>query len=197
MRLSLIICVLLTSFALAQDPSKNTNPGSLWTATSKDYLRDRIARREGDILTILISETSASSFSANTKAEKNDKVDVAKGIGPFFANLIPALGIGASSSNSGKGSTDQAGSFTARMSVIVKKVLPNGTMLIEGTRAVVVNRETQLFTLTGLVRQDDVKSDNTVLSEFIADAQIKAEGKGMISDRQRKGLLTRLIDWLF
>ena len=70
-------------------------------------------------------------------------------------------------------------------------------MLIEGARLVKVNNETQNLVLTGIVRPDDVRSDNTVASENLANAEIKSEGIGLIVDRQRRGLLTRLLDWLF
>jgi flagellar L-ring protein precursor FlgH len=83
------------------------------------------------------------------------------------------------------------------MSAIVTKVNPNGTLIIEGARSVVVNKETQLFKITGVIRREDVRPDNTVMSEAIADAQIKLDGKGTINDRQRRGLITRLLDWLF
>ena len=83
------------------------------------------------------------------------------------------------------------------MSAVIKKVLPNGNLVIEGTRFVKINKDIQTFILTGMVRKDDVRADNTVLSESLADADIKLEGKGPIADRQRKGILARLLDWLF
>lgn len=187
----------LSSQSFAQDPIKNANPGSLWTSDARDYLRDRVARREGDLITIIISETSSSSFQAATNATKNDDTNIAKGLGPILGNLIANWGIGAKSTVDGKGSTSNSGSMSARMTAVVKKVLPNGTLLIEGTRAITSNKETQVFTLSGIVRQDDVRADNTILSESIADAQIKSDSKGMISDRQRRGILTRILDWLF
>lgn len=70
-------------------------------------------------------------------------------------------------------------------------------MVIKGTRSVTVNKEVQTFVLTGTIRRDDVRSDNTVLSENIANADIRLEGKGTIHDRTRRGLLTQILDWLF
>ena len=74
---------------------------------------------------------------------------------------------------------------------------PNGHLIIEGTRKIVINRETQLFKLTGIVRRDDITPDNSVLSESIAQAEIRFEGKGQIANKQRQGLLSQLMDWLF
>lgn len=185
------------SFACAQDPNKSMNPGSLWNGTIPDKLRDRVARQVGDVVTILISEVSSSTYSAGTVATKNDRTDIAKGIGPILANILPAWGVGADSKIDGKGTTQQTGRFNARMSAIVKEVMPNGTMLVEGTRSITTNKETQTFVLSGLVRVDDVRPDNTVFSESLANATIKVEGKGLIADRTRRGILSRLLDWLF
>jgi flagellar L-ring protein precursor FlgH len=79
----------------------------------------------------------------------------------------------------------------------VKFVTAAGNLIIEGSRKIVINKDTQLFKLTGLVRRDDILPDNSVLSEKLAQAEIRLEGKGQIADRQRKGLLTQVLDWLF
>jgi flagellar L-ring protein precursor FlgH len=190
------LLVVLAACASAQ-AQHDDNPGSLWPKSYTNPLLDRTARTEGDIVTILISEFSSGSFSAATNAEKNVDNSIAKALGPIIGGLIPNLATAADSKNEGKGSTSQSGRLTARMTAIVKKVLPNGTMVIEGTRSVQVNKETQLFRLSGLIRRDDIRSDNTILSENIAEAEIKVDGKGQINDRQKRGIITRILDWLF
>jgi len=191
--------VLASTHLAAQDSnviSKNSNPGTLWVKGTNP-LRDRVARNEGDLLTIIISESSVATYSANTSTSKNDSTDITEGLGPILKNLIPNWAIGAKSSNSGSGTTGQSSKLTAKMSAIVTGVHQNGTLLIEGARSVIVNKETQLFKITGVIRREDIRPDNTVMSEAIADAQIKLDGKGAINDRQRRGLITRLLDWLF
>lgn len=186
------IAILLSVHGHAQD-----NPGSLWNDRATNPFRDRVANKEGDVITILVSETSSSSFAAQTTTAKSDQNSITKGLGPILGSLIPALGTGANSTNTGQGSTTQSGKFSARMSAVIKSVLPNGMLVIEGTRNVVVNKDTQTIKISGLIRRDDIRSDNTVLSESIADAYITATGKGAIVDRQRRGILTRVLDWLF
>jgi flagellar L-ring protein precursor FlgH len=195
--LSSLALVAIVGSTQAQTGSKNANPGSLWKNGGSDILADRLARKAGDVITIIISETSSASYKAETKADKNDSTSINKGIGPILANLIPKLEIGANSKNSGKGSTIAQGNFSARMSAIVKEVLPNGTLLIEGTRTITTNKDTQTIIISGIVRREDIRPDNSVLSLSIADASIKTTGKGMIADRQRRGILTRLLDWIF
>ncbi|MBV6459618.1 MAG: Flagellar L-ring protein [Fimbriimonadaceae bacterium] len=200
MKILFLPTLLLASTSLAAQDSnlitKNVNPGTLWVRGTNP-LRDRVARSEGDLLTIIISESSVATYSANTSSSKNDSTDITEGLGPILKNLIPNWAIGAKSSNSGSGTTGQSSKLTAKMSAIVTSVQPNGTLTIEGARSVVVNKETQLFKITGVIRREDIRPDNTVMSEAIADAHIKLDGKGTINDRQRRGLITRLLDWLF
>ena len=192
--LTILSLLAIAGAALAQT---DENPGSLWPSSYTNPLVDRTAHRAGDILTILINENTAASWAATTATAKTDSTSIAQPNIPILGGLFKALGIGATSTTSGNGSTTQAGSLVAKMTVVVQKVMPNGNLVIKGTRFVKVNKETQLVTLTGVVRRDDVKPDNTVLSEKIAEAQISSDGKGQIADRQRQGILTRLLSWLF
>lgn len=206
---ALLVSALLGTVVVAAgqvtDPRENF--GSLFPQKGhQSWLATRTARSEGDIVTILISETSTASFSATTSAAKKDSTTVDRPVVPLldflggsFLNKIVGSGAssGASSSVSGTGSTTQSGRFSTRLSAVVREVLPNGNLVIEGTRWVMVNKEVQSVVLTGIIRRDDVRSDNTVLSEDIANAEIRAEGKGVIADRQRRGFITRLLDWLF
>lgn len=196
-RVCILALALLAVSAVAQDPNKGGNPGSLWSNKAPDILADRTARRVGDVVTILIAENSSATYRAGTNATKNDETSIAKGLGPILGNLIPNLSIGADSKVAGQGSTTQRGELNARISVIVKEVYPNGTMLVEGTKAITTNKETQNIMISGIIRREDVRPDNTVLSVHVANAQIKTDGKGMIAQRQRKGILTWLVDWLF
>jgi flagellar L-ring protein precursor FlgH len=78
-------------------------------------------------------------------------------------------------------------------------ILPNGNLIIMGSREVMVNREKQEITLSGIVRPRDVSAENVVLSTYISDAKIAYSGSGIINDRQRPGWLARAIDvvWPF
>ena len=193
--LTILSLLLLSGAAIAQ--VSDDNPGSLWPSTYKNPLVDRTAKRTGDILTVIINENTAASWAATTATGKTDSTSIQQPNIPILGGLFKALGIGATSTTSGTGTTTQAGSLVAKMTVVVQKVIPNGNLVIKGTRFVKVNKETQLVTMTGVVRLDDVKPDNTVLSEKIAEAQISSDGKGQIADRQRQGILTRLLSWLF
>lgn len=200
--LFLVVLGAAAPAALADElPPDNT--GSLWSNSKPNPFLDRTARKEGDVLTIIISETSTATYTASTTTAKTETNTVGKAVVPILSTLIPNLIPNTSGSSSGSlssagsGTTSATGKFTARMSAVVKKVLPNGNLVIEGTRYVKVNKETQTFVLSGVIKPDSVRPDNTVLSENIAEAEIRADGKGAISERQRKGILSRLLDWLF
>ncbi len=85
---------------------------------------------------------------------------------------------------------------TATLSARVTRVLDNGNLVIEGRRLVKVNDETQILVVSGVVRPYDVAPDNTVLSSRLADGEVRLEGRGVVSDRQRPGLLQRIFDFL-
>ena len=196
-QLSVLFLIGVSAVAIAQTGGK-ANPGSLYQDGGSNPYLDRVARKEGDILMIEIVEQSSSNFKADTAASKSignsASVDVVKG---FFDRLFGPLTTSGSGSTTGGGSTSQTSSMAALMSVVVKEVLPNGLLVIEGTRTLVTNKDTQTFVLTGLIRAADIESDNTIESTRIAEAEIRLEARGMIADRQRKGVLTQLIDWLF
>jgi flagellar L-ring protein FlgH len=199
-----LLAVVLAPHAapvLTQDPlPAKVNPGSLYGPTSGSIFADRTARAKGDILTVVIDESSLASYAAKTKASKADNSGVNfKLFSGFLDSLFKPIlnGISSNSSNEGAGETTHTGRMQFRMSAVVKTVMPNGALVIEGSRTLVTNKETQTFVLSGVVRPIDVASDNTVRSAQIADAEIKMAGKGMIQDRQRKGILTQLMDWLF
>lgn len=189
----------------ASGVDSKANYGSLVPRRYRSPFLTRTARNVGDVVTILISESSAANSNASTSATKKDTTKT----GPNSIPLLDFLRVGllntilrpastaADSVVSGQGQTNYQNKFNAQISAIVKQVFPNGTMLIEGARLIKVNNETQNLVLTGIIRPDDVRSDNTVLSEKIAGAEIKSEGIGLIADRQRRGILTRLLDWLF
>ncbi|MHB8637518.1 MAG: flagellar basal body L-ring protein FlgH [Fimbriimonadaceae bacterium] len=191
------LAALLAPGALAQSERDADKAGNLFVDHKVfNPFADRIARHEGDIVTVVINESSNASLSANTSTSKSDKNSISNAI-PLLQGLFSLASTGASSSVAGTGATTNTGAFTAQMSVIVKQVLPNGNLVIEGTRSIQTNKDTQTFKLTGIIRQDDIRSDNTVLSASINDAHIEVDGKGQIADRQRRGFLTRILDWLF
>lgn len=183
--------------------------GSLWQGRAGGLVEDFKARAKGDILTVVITETASASKEATTGTSRASSVaagmpnlmglesnltGMSKGID--LNKLISASG---SSKYDGSGSTTRKENLSATITARVMDVLPNGNMLIEGRRNVLVNHEDQIIVLTGTVRPRDITPDNMVNSTFVADARITYSGKGIISDRQKPGWLMGILDtvWPF
>lgn len=169
---------------------------SLWTDKSKSMVADRHANKVGDILTIIVAESASSSNQASTDVSKKNDLSTKPGIGPLLQNL-PAIGFSGSEGSSASGSTSRTSNFVTKMTVTVTKVLPNGNLEVQGTRDVQTNKEVQKITLVGTVRQDDIASDNTILSTYVADAKIVHIGNGPIGSRMKEGLISKIFKILF
>jgi len=151
---------------------------------------DHKARKVGDIVTIIVAESS--------KASNSDTVQTSKKTGTngslndlFGLGKLPLkVGVDADSGYAGSGTTTRSGSMDARISVSIKEILPNGNLMLEGTRNVTINDDIQMITISGIVRSDDITPDNTVLSIYMADAQIKYKGQGPSSSSP--GVVTKI-----
>jgi flagellar L-ring protein precursor FlgH len=211
---TLLFVLALPGVSSAQSLFRENGPGA-------SLFVDRRARAVNDIVTILIVEQSSSSRTANTDVTKESSLKagvnqfptifdpIAKKLvrpltQPFFGTKAPSnilkdgLGVDLSGTmdHAGKGNIDRTDRVSGQIAARVVRVLDNGNLLIEGRRSVIVNDETQIITISGIVRPDDVTGVNTVLSSQIADAEVQMVGKGVIADAQRPGVLYRLLSWL-
>ncbi len=190
-------------------PPTYANPGSLFSESDAQYLySDNRARRVGDLVMVNIVENATGTNQANTKTDRTSNTDYTVG-SLFGMTTMPIVG-GAIGNNpllstktekkfDGKGETTRKNNVTATIAARVLRVLPDGLMEIEGARETRVNNETQYLVVTGLVRARDVAPDNSVMSTQMANAQIQYYGQGVISDKQKPGWFTRLMDnvWPF
>ena len=166
-------------------------------ARASSLYSDSRAHEVGDVLTITIAENTSAAASANTKTAHDDTVSALGGTG-LFDKIFKSLALSATNSRSGNGTgqTTRSGSLVTTLSVVVKEVLANGTMRVEGSRTVGINRETQHVVFSGLVRPEDVSAENSVASTQIAGVEVHYDGKGIVGDTQRPGILARLFKFL-
>ena len=161
---------------------------------------DKRAHRVEDVITVIVMEDAKASNDSKTASDENQatNLEVQPGIGPM-ARYIPALGVGAGSSQKydGKGATSRAGEVKATVTARITAVYDNGNLLVEGHKEVEVNEEKEILKVSGIVRPEDVASDNTVLSYKLADARIQYTGKGAGRDASRPGWWSRFWHWIF
>ncbi|PHR29426.1 MAG: flagellar biosynthesis protein FlgH [Desulfotalea sp.] len=184
--------------------------GSLWNQSNGSMFTDRKAQRIGDLVTVLISETSSASKAATTSTSRNTNMSASipnffglendaiwSGHNPIdLSNLIKA---DFNNGFNGNGTTSRKEDLTASLTTQVVGKYPNGQLKIRGGKEVMVNDEVQIIYLTGIIRPVDITAANTVSSEKILNARISYTGKGSISDKQSPGWAMRILDniWPF
>ena len=182
--------------------------GSLWSESSEaNYMfADQRAMRLGDILTVKIEEFANAKRDASTnlsrEAELNAEISAFLGLykklqekDPDLANEL--IDTKTSSSFDGQGSTGRSERLEATVPVVVKKMLPNGNIFVEGHRVVLVNNEEHHFYISGVARPQDIDEQNSISSTRLADAEIEFTGRGVITDQQRQGWFARYFGWLW
>ena len=169
---------------------------SLWVDNgSLSLYSDRKARNVGDILTIVINESTTQTATKSRTNSKSGSVSVGTGTGIF--DFIRAFSASGSDSFQANGSATDTNRYSGQITVTVVEVLPNDNMIVEGTQSIWQNRDEHKITLRGTIRRDDVTMNNTVPSTKVADASIKFDGKGPLNAKQRQGILTQIFNFLF
>lgn len=153
---------------------------------------DHRAYRVGDALTVLVVENASASASADTSTEKSAGIALSV-TGPSTNKSASA---DLSERFNGEGRIQRSGRLLARLTVSVVSMESNGDLVIAGDQQIEVNAETQHIRLAGRVRPVDIGDDNTVLSSRIADARITYVGDGILGEKQRPGILSRILSWL-
>jgi flagellar L-ring protein precursor FlgH len=153
---------------------------------------------------VVISENLDVKNEEKTDLTKQSDLDYALldfDVKPNAFNTLPSVASERSDSFAGSGKVEKKGTFTARLTAIVIDELPNGNLVIQGRRELRIDKEVKVIEFSGVVRRYDVRADNTVLSEFVADARVRYSGTGPMTNTQnRRGVSAWLydaIDWIW
>ena len=172
---------------------------SLWDEERGNRYSNRKARHVGDIITVLVTESSAGSNRAALKTKKESKfgADGMYGIGAL--DFLPSFGAESQVKNEhdGSGQSVVQGQLSTKISVQVTEIRPNGHLVVEGSRLISINGDEDQITLHGVGRPEDVAADNTLLSLYLAEARISYQGKGPVHGAGRRSLFSRLLSWIF
>ncbi len=158
---------------------------------------DRKAHFVGDIITITLSEKTVSTKSSKVDVSKDDAVNFNSGANtllgtnPSLKGLTLATSIAQKRKFAGAGGADQSNSLSGNITVTVAEILPNGNLVVRGEKWMTLNSGDEFIRISGIVRPDDIATDNTVVSTRLANAKISYSGKGALADSQSMGWLSR------
>ena len=171
---------------------------SLWssdTYDSRSLFADHKAQNVGDIVTIIINETSTTSSSKNNQNTKAGSQNLAAGSGIF--SFLASATASQSDSFQAQGSKTDNNSVSGMVTATVTQVMPNGNMVVEGSQSIWQGKDEHKITFRGVCRQDDVTASNTIPSSKVSDATVHFDGKGPLNAKQRQGILTQILNILF
>ena len=189
----LILGICLVSSAALADSIWNSESASPYS-TSKAY-------KVGDIINIIILESTTAQNRAGTKSDVRD--DLSLKFTHTIQRLAPTIGRDnqatgqASNKYQGLGQTSRYSNVQARISAWVTEIMPNGNLKVKGRHKVEVNDEIQEISITGMVRAKDISGANSVYSYQVADAALAVKGTGVVAETESPGWLTRIFNWLF
>lgn len=192
--------------AIASTLSAQARPGSIYDPNlgPRGLIAEKTAFRKGDIVTVVIAESQnisnqeASDLSKATNL--NYKINLFD-IKPNTFDILPKLDADSTDGFIGSANYEKTGNFSARIAAVVIDTLPNGNMVISGRREISIDQEVKLLEFTGIVRRYDIRSDNTVESELVANAHVVYRGSGpMTRHTNRQGLggwVHKWISWVW
>ena len=188
-----VLCATLVVGSLGADslyPQKTAT-------TLYDYVR---AKEVGDVVTVFIVEEAKASQESSTRLEKDANVSAGMGTGYFSGSASMPLkqwGVGSNKYHSGTGASRRSGEFVATVTAKVEGKLPNGHLLIRGVRNIQIDDELQIIEISGEIRPEDIRRDNSIFSSDIAGAQIKYKGHGAMAENAKPGIIVRVLSWLW
>ena len=202
--ISVLVCCGATATAMPAAAD------SLWTPNAERlgslYSDKQVEYRIGDIVMVMVSETTEAETTAQTDTEKTSELSAdaesefltgPTGLNAFKEGLMPSWDFKGENSFESDGTTRRRNRLTTVVSVKVTRVLPSGNVWVEGAKIVTVNRERTSISVKGILRPEDVTARNTVLSSQLAESEIIIEGHGPLWNTQRRGLVTKLLDWIW
>ncbi len=193
------------SMPMPKPETVSYNPNSLWRNGSRSFFKDQRAHQVGDLLTVSVNITDQANFANETQrnatgSEGSAITDFlgAKTLGAQAAKVLPGniLQANGTTQYDGKGTIQRQESLTTNIAAVVTQVLPNGNLVVEGKQEIRVNYEIRELVVAGIVRPEDIQSDNTIDSSKIAQARIAYGGRGQIMDVQQPRYGQQVMDVL-
>jgi flagellar L-ring protein precursor FlgH len=182
------------SMPMPKPETVSYSPNSLWRNGSRSFFKDQRAHQLGDLLTVTVVINDQANFANETQRNQTGSQNSAitdfigaKTITNPAKSVLPGSLLTANGSTQfdGKGSIQRQETLTTNIAAVVTQVLPNGNLVVEGKQEIRVNFEMRELIVAGIVRPEDIQSDNTIDSTKIAQARISYGGRGQIMDIQQ------------
>jgi flagellar L-ring protein FlgH len=180
--------------------------GSLWRTGSRAFFKDQRAAQVGDLSTVLVNATDAADVKNATTASRTgaDSMGVPNllGLETALPHLLPGataaslLSSTSTNSNNGAGEIKRNDTVALRLAGVVTQVLPNGNLVVAARQEMLVNSELRQLLVTGVVRPQDIASDNTITHDRMAEARIAYGGRGQLTEVQSARWGQQLMDIL-
>jgi flagellar L-ring protein precursor FlgH len=179
--------------------------GSIWAKRNKavqSLYADDVARHIGDVLTIRIAEDSKVDNKAKRDLQKqsalSSEFDGNVGIGSILPT-VPGFTMDAQSDNSLKTKADvqDQRSFVDQVTAVVVDILPNGNLVVTGTRDRDIAGDIQTIEVSGIVRPSDIAYDNTIKSQQVANFRIVTKTSGLSASYSKPGFIGQIINFLW
>jgi len=173
--------------------------GAIFTDYNNRFLFEDIkARRTGDLITVLLQESTNATKSASTNTSKNTSIGMPTPTlfgrpAIFRGNELLNNSINSDLAFNGGADSTQSNRLTGSITVAIEKVYANGNMQVRGEKVLTLNQGSEVVRISGIVRPIDINPDNTIQSKHIANAQITYSGNGPIADSNTPGWLTRIL----
>lgn len=172
--------------------SSTATLGSLFSANGRlaDGFRDVRASQVYDLVTIVVSDTTSAVSTGGTNTARKSSAQASVASAALPKGSVKALSSLANTSNNqqlqGQGSTSRGSTLTTTVTAEVAGVLPNGNLVIQGVKEIMVNSEKQVITVRGIIRPDDLSPTNSVPSDRVARMEILVNGKGVVNDAVKR-----------
>lgn len=198
------------SFPVPAPEIHEKEANSLWQPGARAFFKDQHAAKVGDILTVVISLNDQANLSNETKRSRNtqesDDMSNALGTGNLLKKFLPysdtvnpakMLGVTGTTENDGKGTIARTDQISTRVAAVVTQILPNGNMVLYGKQEMVVNYDLREIKIAGVIRPEDISTENTINYDQIAEARITYSGRGEIMDVQQARYGEQLLDIIY
>jgi flagellar L-ring protein precursor FlgH len=168
---------------------------SLWRAGSRAFFKDQRAAQVGDLITVVVDMNDTANVQNATTATRvsadNGGIPALFGLQNLLSTILPKpidpsslVSVNSSNNNAGTGQIQRSEAVTVRVAGVVTQVLANGNLVVVARQEIEVNKELRVLQVTGVVRPQDIASDNTVMHDRMAEARISYGGRGQLTDVQ-------------